>query len=179
MDIYVLKSIKCFKVLNLWHEVVINISQLCVNYTINKGDVKMTMYKSIYLTLMLTFFVCFFLPNCSDESPDEETLIGTWVLTKMRIDFGPYELEVDPAEIGLAITLTIREDNSFTIVTTEEGETTTSHGTWATSGNRLFVTEEGETEELEYSLNGDKLEISFEETEEGITVTQIQEFTRQ
>ena len=141
----------------------------------------MAKFKSIHIILIISLLFCFFLPNCSDESSDdEETLVGTWILTKLIYDFGlGVTLEIDPAQQDLSMRLTVREDKTFTMVITEGGFTTTSHGEWATSGNKLFITEEGETEEFEYSLKGDKLQVSFEETEDGTTYTLTQEFTRQ
>lgn len=126
------------------------------------------------IVLLLSVFVT----NCTDDGK-EGTLIGTWVLTSMKVATLGITITVDPAEIGLSMTLTVRDDNSYTMVMTENGETTTSNGEWATSGNKLFITEEGETEEFEYSLSGDKLEITYEEVEEGQTVTTTQVFTRQ
>lgn len=141
----------------------------------------MTKFKSISLVLVMALLVCFFLPNCSDESSnDEDSLIGTWILTNLKYDFGlGVTLNVDPAEAGMSMRLTIRSDKTYTVVMTDEGETSTVHGEWETSGNNLLITEYGETTEVEYSLDGDKLEISFEETEDGTTYTLTQVFTRQ
>lgn len=134
--------------------------------------------KFSFIIFMTVLLLGIFITNCTDDDK-EETLIGTWVLTSMKISSMGITITVDPAEIGLSMTLTVSDDNSYTMVMTESGETTTSNGEWATSGNKLFITEEGETEEFVYSLKGDKLEITYEEVEEGQTVTTTQVFTRQ
>jgi hypothetical protein len=134
--------------------------------------------KSNLVILIIVFFAGIFVTNCSDDEK-EDTLVGTWVLTSMRVSTMGITFTVDPAELGLSMRLTVREDNSYTMVITENGETSTSNGEWATSGNKLFITEEGETEEFVYSLKGDKLEITYEEMEQGQTVTTTQIFTRQ
>ena len=135
--------------------------------------------KSNLVILIIVFFAGIFVTNCSDDEK-EDTLVGTWVLTSMKYDFGlGIIITVDPTELGLSMRLTVRDDHSYTMVMTEEGETSTSNGEWATSGGKLFITEEGETMEFDYTLKGDKLEISFEETEDSQTYTITQVFTRQ
>ena len=135
--------------------------------------------KSSLSVFIIVLFFGIFISNCSDDKKDG-TMIGTWVLTSMKYDFGlVISVTVDPAEAGLSMRLTIRDDNSFTMVMTEDGESITSNGDWATSGDKLFITEEGETTEVDYSLKDDKLEISFEETEDEQTYTLTQVFTRQ
>jgi len=136
--------------------------------------------KSVFLILNILFMASFFLFTCSESTgPGEETLVGTWKLTKMKFVFTGITMEFDPEELDLSITLIINSDNTYSSVTIDEGETTTVDGTWSTSGKNLIITENGETSEVEYSLNGNKLKISFEEEEEGETFTIIQEFTRQ
>lgn len=134
--------------------------------------------KSSLIVLAILLLSIVFISNCSDDDK-KETLIGTWVLTSMKMSASGITVTVDPAEIGLSQTLTVYDDNTYRMVITEEGETTTSYGEWSTSGGKLYTTEEGETEVFDYSLKGDKLEIVYEETEEGQTVTITQIFTRQ
>lgn len=137
----------------------------------------MTKFKSTYLALILALLICFSLLLCSDESSnDEETLIGTWILTKLKIELVPGMLtEIDPAIIGFSMTITVKEDNTYTSVITEEGVTDTFNGTWEKSGNNILMTEEGETQEIEYSLQGDTLELTF--IEDGDPVIYV--FSRQ
>jgi len=138
--------------------------------------------KSVFVILNIILIISFFLFTCSESTgPDEENLVGTWKLTKMKFVYAFFTVEVDPTdpEVDLSMTLTIKSDNTYTLVTTDEGETTTVNGTWSTTGNKLMITENGEIIETEYSLDGNKLKISFEEEEEGETFTLIQEFTRQ
>jgi hypothetical protein len=134
--------------------------------------------KSNLMIFMFVFLVSIFVTNCSDDEK-EDTLIGTWVLTSVKSVVGGITITIDPAEIGLSWRLTVRDDESYTMIMTEAGETTTSNGEWATSGDKIFITEEGETMEFDYSLKGDKLELSHEETEDGTTITVTYVFTRQ
>ena len=134
--------------------------------------------KSSLMIFIILFLSIIFITNCSDDD-EKDTLIGTWVLTSMKMSASGITVTVDPAEMGLSQTLTIYDDNTFRMVMTEDGETSTSTGEWSSSGGKLYITEEGETEVVDYSLKGDKLEITFEETEEGQTITITQIFTRQ
>ena len=133
--------------------------------------------KSSIIVFIIFLLLGVLITNCSEDD-DEETLIGTWMLTKMRTVY-PVNEELDPAEYGYSETLTVRDDNSFTRVITAYEETTTINGTWATSGGKIIYTIEGETEEIEYSLKGDKLEISDEITLYGSSVPLILIYTRQ
>ncbi len=122
----------------------------------------------------------FFLTHCSDSSTGSGSsgLVGTWELTKLTMQTSFVKLEYNPSEIGLSISLEINEDGTFSITEIEEGETTNSSGTWTTDGNKLIVVEGGQTLEFNYSLSRNKLIMSFEENDDGITVSVTQEFTR-
>ncbi len=141
----------------------------------------MSKLKLYFLSLTIWLFAGAFLTHCSDSSTGSGSsgLAGTWELTKLTMETAFVKLEYNPSEIGLSITLKINEDGTFSITEIEEGETTTSSGTWTTDGNKLIVVEGGQTLEFNYSLSRNKLIMSFEEDDDGITVSVTQEFTRQ
>ncbi len=138
-------------------------------------------FKLYFLSLTICLFAGPFLTHCSDNSTGSGSsgLVGTWELTKLTMETSFVKLEYNPSEIGLSITLEINEDGTFSITEIEEGETTNSSGTWTTDGNKLIVVEGGQTLEFNYSLSRNKLIMSFEEDDDGITVSVTQEFTRQ
>ena len=93
-----------------------------------------------YSFMVFIFLILFsiFVTNCSDDE-DKETLVGTWVLTSMKMTSLGFTVTMDPAEMGISMRLTVRSDNSYTMVMTEDDVTTTSNGEWATSGGKLSV----------------------------------------
>ncbi len=141
----------------------------------------MSKLKLYFLSLTICLFAGIFLTHCSDNSTSSGSsgLPGTWELTKLTMETSFVKLEYNPSEIGLSITLEINEDGTYTTTEIEEGETTTSSGTWTTDGNKLIVDEGDEPIEFNYSLSRNKLIMSFEGEYEGIPAAITQEFSRQ
>ena len=136
----------------------------------------MIIHNSKFKALFILIVISIFILACSESTdPEDEELIGTWELTKIKVVYADDYDELDPEDQDLSMTLTIKGDHTYTLVRIEEGETSTVNGTWSKSGNKLRMKEGGYTEEHEYSLDGDKLAISYEWGE----FTIIEEFTRQ
>ena len=139
--------------------------------------------KKMILMLICISLICCLYTGCTEKSestgPEGNSLVGTWMLTKMSMVFAGFTVDIDPAETGLMITLKINADGTYSSATTDEGVTTTVNGTWSSNNNVLTVTEDGETSEMDYSLSGDELIFTFDEEDDGQTFTMIQEYRRQ
>lgn len=140
------------------------------------------MLKSRFLTVIVLFaFVALFSINCGDDNPAasaEESLAGTWVLTKMTVTSSGGTLTFTSDQIS--ITVTIKSDHTYQATIIEQGITTPETGTWSISGNTVtFTDSDGETTAATFTIEGNKLTITFTETENGEVITFVQEFVRQ
>lgn len=97
-----------------------------------------------------------------DNNPAEsngDNLVGTWVLTKITVVSGG-NLEITPSSIGTSATIIIKSDRTFTATTTDAEGTTTETGTWSVANGKITMkTSDGTSEEIPYTLNGNKLTI--------------------
>lgn len=119
----------------------------------------MKKYNLLYLLLIGLLIVS----ACSkDDNPTEsngDNLVGTWVLTKITIVSGG-NLEIAPATIGTSATIIIRSDRTFTATTTDTEGTSTETGTWSVANGKITMkTSDGSSEEIPYTVNGNKLTI--------------------
>ena len=135
--------------------------------------------KSNLVVLVIVILLSTYITNCSDDT-EEDSLIGTWVLTSMKVTYMGISTNIDPNVIGLSSwIITVKDDNTYSMSITMNSETTGGDGEWTTSGNQLVFTDMGETLEYDYSLKGDKLELSTEVIYEGTTVPATFVFTRE
>jgi len=65
-----------------------------------------------------------------------------------------------PLPSGVALSLTLSDNGTYSATTTYEGVTATEVGTWSTSGNQLITVHEGETESVTYTLSGNTMVLS-------------------
>ncbi|MBX3007779.1 MAG: lipocalin family protein [Melioribacteraceae bacterium] len=119
----------------------------------------MKKYNFIYILLISLLIVT----ACGkDDNPTEsngDNLVGTWVLTKITIVSGG-NLEISPATIGTSATIIIRSDRTFTATTTDSEGTSTETGTWSVANGKITMkTNDGSSEEIPYTVNGNKLTI--------------------
>lgn len=140
------------------------------------------MSKSRFLTvIVLTVFIALFFINCGDDNPAasaEESLVGTWVLTKMTATSSEGTLTFTPEQIS--VTVTIKSDHTYQATIIQQGITTTETGTWSISGNTVtFTDSDGESTAVTFTIEGNELTITFTETDNGEQVTIVQEFVRQ
>ena len=137
--------------------------------------------KHSFLLLIILIFSSTFFMACSEDStgPDNDSILGEWVLSKISMEMGSYKVEYTPEEMDFYMMLEINENNTYTSMTVEEGDTIYSNGTWTTKGNKLTITEIGMTMERTYSCSASKLTIRYEdENDEGEIIIIIQEFIR-
>ena len=141
----------------------------------------MTNFKLFLTSLIISLFSCFFLITCSDDnstSSGSASLIGSWELTKLTVESNGVKMEFDPSDVDFALTLTINDDGTYSITENDEGDITNLNGTWTRQGDKITIVEQGVTQEITYTLQGNKLIFMFEEEEEGFIVNITQEFIR-
>lgn len=66
----------------------------------------------------------------------EETILGEWYLTKLTMG----EVEIDPTMMGMAIAMTVREDGTGVLSTTQEGQEQTKELTWENRDGQIVMT---------------------------------------
>jgi len=65
-----------------------------------------------------------------------------------------------PLPSGVALSITLSDNGTYSAATTYEGVTATETGTWSTSGNQLTTVHEGEAESVTYSISGNTMILS-------------------
>ncbi len=80
----------------------------------------------------------------------------------------------------ISVTVVIKSDHTYQATIIDDEGTENETGTWSVSGNELTLTDSVEgPEELEFTIQGNKLTITVTEVDEGVNVTMIQEFEKQ
>lgn len=148
-------------------------------------EADMRIRKPLILILSSVLLIGGLLVQCHKKSstgPAEDDLVGTWVLTGITI---PGLGTFTPALMGYTVTVTLRNDGTYTWTEMEEGNETSSTGTWSATSNTITLTDDGETESVPYALEGNQLSVTMtipvdlddDGTEEMLEVTLV--FTRQ
>ena len=125
----------------------------------------MKKYLSTILTLLCLSLLMMLLSgsDCKKKSttePGADDLVGTWVLDSVTV---PGLGTFPPATLDMGMTIVIKADGTFTRTEFDGTNTTTYTGTWTATTNILTITEEGETETLPYTLDGNNLTINTTE----------------
>ena len=110
--------------------------------------------KTIFI-LLLSILISF---SCSDddsnptESPSrDERLIGKWSLTKVTIP--ALSMELTPEQAGFMMTIDVRNDDTFSMTTTDSTGVLTETGQWTTSNSTIKISyENGTVDELPYTV---------------------------
>jgi hypothetical protein len=138
----------------------------------------------LYKVLSLLVIAVILMTGCSKEdnptSSAGDELVGTWVMTKIILtSLGNTELT--PSAVGYSATIIMKSDRTFTANYADSDGATTDAGTWSVANGKLSLkSNDGETQETPYTLNGNKLTI--ETTLDVPTFGQIPvklEFTKQ
>jgi len=141
--------------------------------------------QKLIILLSLTFLP--FSAYSSDDNPTgpgANKLIGIWKLYRTTTFYAsltdPDSSNVTTLGSDFSFTLTIKDENTWTIDFVSLGETESSSGTWSVSGNTITIKEEGEPEESsDYSISGNKLTVTSSETIDGYTTIEVSVFIRQ
>ncbi len=102
----------------------------------------------------------------SCEKSPEEILVGKWELTLMKASFGGVNIEINPAEAGMALTLIFNADGSYSITESIEGESMSESGTYVyneTSSVITFISNEDSYSIPVHSIDDEQLVMIQEE----------------
>lgn len=120
-------------------------------------------FKKFSLILLALLIVT--LAGCKKDdnpvAPSENDLVGTWVLTQIYLtSLG--NMPVNPAEYGISGSFVLRSDKTFTVTFTfpdSEGPEVET-GTWSAANGKITLKSSmGESDELPYTLSGNKLNV--------------------
>jgi uncharacterized protein (TIGR03066 family) len=120
----------------------IPIGHIIPNKNIPRGGFAMKRKFYVVLLILAMMVSAFALTGCGG---DDEDLVGRW---EYRFDNG------DRLEWNL------NSNGAITITTERSGQRENITGTWSSSGNRLTMRAEGDSETLTYSISGNRLTIS-------------------
>lgn len=110
------------------------------------------------LTGVVTVALCIFMAACSSS------FSGTYKFYSMSMDAGGVSInyEVGKEYMGVtfnedAFTLTVNEDNTWTMSTKMMGANETVSGTWEEKDGKYYLTADGETDTIEVTVDGKKI----------------------
>lgn len=138
--------------------IVISFQEIIKHYKNIEGKMYFKKISSMFLMLLIITFT-----GCKkDDNPVVSAgaeLVGTWSLTKIYVT-ALGGIPVDPAEYGISATFIMRSDKTFSTTYTYSNTTDTDSGTWSAANGKIALKNDaGETEELPYQLQGNKLTV--------------------
>lgn len=102
----------------------------------------------------------------SCEKTPEDLLVGKWELTLMKASFGGVNIEINPAEAGMALTFIFNANGTYTITESVEGESMSESGTYVyneTSSVITFISNEDSYSIPVHSIDNEQLVMIQEE----------------
>lgn len=124
--------------------------------------------KRLLSIIAIAFLSIVTMTSC-EKSP-EELLVGNWELTQMKMTAQGMTIDINPAEAGIALSMTFKADGSYQVTSSAEGVADTETGSFVynqTSQTIIFTNEEESYSLTVGSLNEEELVIT--QTEEDIT----------
>lgn len=119
---------------------------------------------SIALLSLVTMTSC--------EKTPTELIVGNWELTKMTISGQGITLDIDPAEAGIALTMSYKADGSYTITSSSEDGAESESGTYVYNETSSIITLT--TDDYSYSFTVGSIskdELVITQNEEGTTIS--------
>lgn len=118
------------------------------------------------LHLLLAFSIAVFLISCDSDStgPNSNGLVGTWEFQQFIVTVNGQEISLTPEMLEMEVTITLNSDGTLSAITREGSETRNESGTWSTEGNNLTLIIGDETISGQYTLEGNSLRFSYNET---------------
>ena len=115
-------------------------------------------------------FIVLLIVGCGNNSTESSVhpLLGIWETTEVTFPEENVSL-IEIMDENISITFIFGEDETLTFTSIIEGETETDSGTWSATGNKLTVVMDEKTTVCDYSISGNILILTFEETEDGVT----------
>jgi hypothetical protein len=124
--------------------------------------------------LPIFFLSLFILNSCEDKKSDkQDPLVGTWEAVSMSVTLDDGTFFSVPITEDFSMILEIREDGTFTMTQTDEGETDVSSGTWSADNDRITIADQSGTSTsgtstFDYDLDGDTLTFSITEFDDDL-----------
>jgi hypothetical protein len=143
------------------------------------------MKKIMFLITLLSV-----LTSCNKDSSNpiisQSGLVGTWILTNISGTTPQGSITVSPGLVGISMTMVLNNNNTATLTTVQQGQTTTQNFTWIDLNSTIvFTPTNGEVIiPLPYTKTGNKINVGYSSllpsiTYNGVTITSlILEFTR-
>ena len=110
--------------------------------------------------------------GCEKDTPTESSvhpLVGIWNVTEITMTEGSVS-QTFTIDGNDSFTIIFGENNTASMTSTIDGESSADSGTWSATGNYITViTTDADTEIWTYSISGNILTITLEEAEDGVT----------
>lgn len=140
--------------------------------------------KQLFFFLMI-FCASMYLSACSDDDGDELSLIGTYALSEESTsgcaDPAENVTETYTCTTSDCETLIVNKDGGFSYIEIASGVTTTTTGTYTTSGSTITfaytVNGVAETDVATFSLTNSGLVLTFEQDSDGCI--DVETYTKQ
>lgn len=116
-----------------------------------------------FLILILFVSLSVAITSCKDEdnptSSSGDELFGTWVLTKVIVT-SVGNMELSPEQIGISVTIEMKNDHTFKATAVDSSGTDIQTGTWtAANGKVTLKGTDGTTQEMPYTYKDGLLTI--------------------
>jgi len=112
--------------------------------------------KHLKKIFVMMFAVMLILICCDNDNGTGsiDDLIGSWELEELKVDYSG--IPADLIEfLGLDITLTVRENKSYTLSTTKDSTTQVENGEWIADNETITINpENGDPKTMKYSIDG-------------------------
>lgn len=136
--------------------------------------------------ILLTFFIVLLISCSSDKKSstepnlsNDQSLVGTWELTKITASIGGQTLVLTPEQAGLSTTAVFKSDGTFESTSTDSDGTSVDTGTWSTANGVLTLNINGEDPETStYTINGNVATIVSSIPYSGVDIPATLEFTK-
>jgi hypothetical protein len=134
------------------------------------ADLKTIIMKK-FIIVLAAVIAAFGFSSCEKEA--EKAIVGTWKAIKAEISMGDMKMETSLSEMGGELSFTFEKDGTGYATGNFGGELANEELTYSVSGNKLYITIEGETEVFPITIDGKYMTMTFDENfteEEGMSL---------
>lgn len=114
------------------------------------------------LGLIATVLAAFTFTSCSKDDDDDASIVGKWKLETINEKGGGIDVTISAADMGSTDIMEFKNDGTYTTTSEYDGEKEVSTGKYTTKGNVLTLTNEDGTENIKFSISGNKLTLQGE-----------------
>ena len=137
-----------------------------------------------FFAAMCCAAIVFAFTGCSKDNAKD--IIGSWSLQSTTVTEtfnGQSHTETETLEEGESSIYTFNEDNSYSNVITYDGQSYTRTGTYSISGDKLTINTvdfdgEAETYTCTVKIDGNDMTLTFTESQNGFTITEVSSLKR-